>query len=177
MIQTADIGVGISGQEGMQAVMASDFAIARFRFLERLMLVHGHWCYDRLARFAGIMFYKSLVSARPIRCLTVCCELGGGAAVFVLVAAGFVLAASGFVLVAAGFVLAAVVFVLVAVGFALAAARFVKLQSYGKCFFPCFHPAASLCGTQRVNISQSVSQSKWFLCGMVQIHIHSKHLS
>ena len=29
MIQTADIGVGISGQEGMQAVMASDFAISR----------------------------------------------------------------------------------------------------------------------------------------------------
>nr|KAG5711610.1 hypothetical protein BaRGS_016792 [Batillaria attramentaria] len=62
MIQTADIGVGISGQEGMQAVMASDFAIARFRFLERLLLVHGHWCYDRLAKFAGIMFYKSLIS-------------------------------------------------------------------------------------------------------------------
>ncbi|XP_076467810.1 phospholipid-transporting ATPase VA-like [Babylonia areolata] len=62
MIQTADVGVGISGQEGMQAVMASDFAIARFRFLERLMLVHGHWCYDRLAKFAAIMFYKSLLS-------------------------------------------------------------------------------------------------------------------
>lgn len=62
MIQTADIGVGISGQEGMQAVMASDFAFARFRFLQRLLLVHGHWCYDRLARFAGIMFYKSLIS-------------------------------------------------------------------------------------------------------------------
>ena len=30
MIQTADIGVGISGQEGMQAVMASDFAISRW---------------------------------------------------------------------------------------------------------------------------------------------------
>ncbi len=29
MIQAAHIGVGISGQEGMQAVMASDFAIAR----------------------------------------------------------------------------------------------------------------------------------------------------
>ena len=173
MIQTADIGVGISGQEGMQAVMASDFAIARFRFLERLMLVHGHWCYDRLARFAGIMFYKSLVSARPIRCLTVCCELGGGAAVFVLVAAGFVLAASGFVLVAAGFVLAAVVFVLVAVGFALAAARFVKLQSYGKCFFPCFHPAASLCGTQRVNISQSVSQNGFYVAWCKSIYILS----
>ena len=29
MIQTADIGVGISGQEGMQAVMASDFSVTR----------------------------------------------------------------------------------------------------------------------------------------------------
>ena len=121
MIQTADIGVGISGQEGMQAVMASDFAIARFRFLERLMLVHGHWCYDRLARFAGIMFYKSLVSARPIRCLTVCCELGGVAAWFVLVAAGFVLVAAVCVLAASGFVLAAAGLVLVAAGFVLAA--------------------------------------------------------
>ncbi|WVZ15929.1 hypothetical protein V8G54_013495 [Vigna mungo] len=38
MLQEADIGVGISGAEGMQAVMASDFAIAQFRFLERLLL-------------------------------------------------------------------------------------------------------------------------------------------
>ncbi|XP_064637910.1 phospholipid-transporting ATPase VD-like [Lineus longissimus] len=59
MIQKADIGVGISGQEGMQAVMASDFAIARFHHLERLLLVHGHWCYDRLARMCLYMFYKS----------------------------------------------------------------------------------------------------------------------
>jgi hypothetical protein len=29
--------------------MASDFAIAQFRFLERLLLVHGHWCYRRIA--------------------------------------------------------------------------------------------------------------------------------
>ncbi|KAH9489279.1 putative phospholipid-transporting ATPase VA [Bulinus truncatus] len=62
MIQTADIGVGISGQEGMQAVMASDFAISKFRFLERLLLVHGHWNHSRLAKFAAIMFYKSLLS-------------------------------------------------------------------------------------------------------------------
>ncbi|KAL3879263.1 hypothetical protein ACJMK2_031565 [Sinanodonta woodiana] len=62
MIQTADVGIGISGQEGMQAVMASDFAIARFKFLQKLLLVHGHWSYDRLARFAIFMFYKSLVS-------------------------------------------------------------------------------------------------------------------
>lgn len=61
MIQAADIGVGISGQEGMQAVMASDFALARFRYLERLLLVHGHWCYDRLARAVVYFFYKNAV--------------------------------------------------------------------------------------------------------------------
>lgn len=33
----------------LQAVMASDFSIAQFRFLERLLLVHGHWCYRRIA--------------------------------------------------------------------------------------------------------------------------------
>jgi phospholipid-translocating ATPase len=49
MIQEADIGVGISGVEGMQAVMASDFSISQFRFLERLLIVHGHWCYKRIA--------------------------------------------------------------------------------------------------------------------------------
>lgn len=61
MIQVADIGVGISGQEGMQAVMSSDFAISKFKYLERLLLVHGHWNLERLAKFAAIMFYKSLV--------------------------------------------------------------------------------------------------------------------
>ncbi|KAD4585124.1 hypothetical protein E3N88_22725 [Mikania micrantha] len=54
MIQEADIGVGISGVEGMQAVMASDFAIAQFRFLERLLVVHGHWCYKRIAQMVKI---------------------------------------------------------------------------------------------------------------------------
>ncbi|XP_063240630.1 phospholipid-transporting ATPase VD isoform X2 [Bacillus rossius redtenbacheri] len=59
MIQTADVGVGISGQEGMQAVMASDYALARFKHLERLLLVHGHWCYDRLSRMVLYFFYKN----------------------------------------------------------------------------------------------------------------------
>ncbi|KAL1187729.1 putative phospholipid-transporting ATPase 8 [Cardamine amara subsp. amara] len=60
MLQEADIGVGISGAEGMQAVMASDFAIAQFRFLERLLLVHGHWCYRRIAIMICYFFYKNL---------------------------------------------------------------------------------------------------------------------
>ncbi|KAG2702197.1 hypothetical protein I3760_06G079200 [Carya illinoinensis] len=47
MIQAAHIGIGISGMEGMQAVMASDFAIAQFRFLTDLLLVHGRWSYLR----------------------------------------------------------------------------------------------------------------------------------
>ena len=62
MIQKADIGVGIAGREGMQAVMASDFAMARFHFLVRLLLVHGHWCYARLARLVLYFFYKNIVS-------------------------------------------------------------------------------------------------------------------
>ena len=59
MIQAADIGVGISGQEGMQAVMAADFAIAQFRYLERLLLVHGRYNYKRIARMVGYFFYKN----------------------------------------------------------------------------------------------------------------------
>ena len=61
MIQMADVGIGISGQEGMQAVMASDFAIGRFKFLSRLLLVHGHWCYDRITKMFLYFFFKNAV--------------------------------------------------------------------------------------------------------------------
>ncbi|KAK1425808.1 hypothetical protein QVD17_21169 [Tagetes erecta] len=60
MIQAANIGVGISGLEGMQAVMASDFAIAQFRFLTDLLLVHGRWSYLRLCKVVSYFFYKNL---------------------------------------------------------------------------------------------------------------------
>uniref|UniRef100_A0A5B7BH24 Phospholipid-transporting ATPase n=1 Tax=Davidia involucrata TaxID=16924 RepID=A0A5B7BH24_DAVIN len=60
MLQEADIGVGISGFEGMQAVMSSDIAIAQFRFLERLLLVHGHWCYRRISLMICYFFYKNI---------------------------------------------------------------------------------------------------------------------
>ena len=60
MIQAAHIGVGISGQEGMQAVMASDFAFAQFRFLERLLLVHGRYNYKRVSRMVTYFFYKNI---------------------------------------------------------------------------------------------------------------------
>ncbi|KAG7031431.1 putative phospholipid-transporting ATPase 9 [Cucurbita argyrosperma subsp. argyrosperma] len=59
MLQEADIGIGISGAEGMQAVMSSDITIAQFRYLERLLLVHGHWCYRRLSSMICYFFYKN----------------------------------------------------------------------------------------------------------------------
>ncbi|XP_055967412.1 phospholipid-transporting ATPase VD [Sorex fumeus] len=60
MIQVADIGIGISGQEGMQAVMASDFAVSQFKHLSKLLLVHGHWCYTRLSNMILYFFYKNV---------------------------------------------------------------------------------------------------------------------
>ncbi|KAM6267784.1 phospholipid-transporting ATPase VD isoform 2-T3 [Spheniscus humboldti] len=60
MIQVADTGVGILGQEGMQAVMASDFAVSQFRHLRKLLLVHGHWCYTRLINMVLYFFYKNV---------------------------------------------------------------------------------------------------------------------
>ena len=50
MIQRAEVGVGISGKEGLQAANAADFSIAQFRFLRRLMLVHGRWDYRRMTK-------------------------------------------------------------------------------------------------------------------------------
>ncbi|XP_016845429.1 probable phospholipid-transporting ATPase IM isoform X4 [Nasonia vitripennis] len=59
MIKTAHIGVGISGQEGLQAVLASDYSIGQFRFLERLLMVHGRWSYYRMSKFLRYFFYKN----------------------------------------------------------------------------------------------------------------------
>ncbi|WOK93652.1 hypothetical protein Cni_G02352 [Canna indica] len=61
MIQMADVGIGISGQEGRQAVMASDFAMGQFRFLVPLLLVHGHWNYQRMACMILYNFYRNAV--------------------------------------------------------------------------------------------------------------------
>ncbi|TIB00265.1 hypothetical protein E3P94_01779 [Wallemia ichthyophaga] len=47
MIQAAHVGIGIAGEEGLQAVNSSDYAIAQFRYLKKLLLVHGHWYYYR----------------------------------------------------------------------------------------------------------------------------------
>jgi len=61
MIQEAHVGVGISGKEGQQAVNASDFAIAQFRFLQELILIHGRWNFMRLSTVVLYIFYKNAV--------------------------------------------------------------------------------------------------------------------
>lgn len=61
MIQEADVGVGIAGVEGRQAVMSADYAIGQFRFLQRLVLVHGRWSYRRMAEAIANFFYKNMI--------------------------------------------------------------------------------------------------------------------
>ena len=60
MIQEAHIGIGISGKEGSQASQAADFVINQFRFLSKLLLVHGRWGYRRVSWFICYYFYKNV---------------------------------------------------------------------------------------------------------------------
>ena len=63
MIQAAHLGVGIRGKEGQQAVLASDYALPRFAYLERLLLIHGRWNYNRIGTLVCYFFYKNIVFA------------------------------------------------------------------------------------------------------------------
>ncbi|GAV46734.1 hypothetical protein ZYGR_0A03290 [Zygosaccharomyces rouxii] len=60
MIQSADIGVGIAGKEGLQASRSSDYSIAQFRFLIKMLFVHGRYNYIRTSKFVLCTFYKEL---------------------------------------------------------------------------------------------------------------------
>ncbi|POW20980.1 hypothetical protein PSHT_02928 [Puccinia striiformis] len=61
MIQEAHIGVGIAGLEGAQASMSADYALGQFRFLTKLLLVHGRWCYIRIADMHANFFFKNII--------------------------------------------------------------------------------------------------------------------
>uniref|UniRef100_A0AAR2LX35 Phospholipid-transporting ATPase n=1 Tax=Pygocentrus nattereri TaxID=42514 RepID=A0AAR2LX35_PYGNA len=65
MIQEAHVGIGIMGKEGRQAVRNSDYAIARFKFLAKLLLVHGHFYYVRIATLVQYFFYKNVCFITP----------------------------------------------------------------------------------------------------------------
>lgn len=64
MIQEAHVGIGITGKEGLQAARTSDYSIAQFRFLTKLLLVHGRWNYIRTCKYTVGTFWKEMVSQR-----------------------------------------------------------------------------------------------------------------
>lgn len=55
----AHVGVGIAGVEGGQAVQNADFALSQFRFLQKLLLVHGRWSYRRISLFLRYFLFKT----------------------------------------------------------------------------------------------------------------------
>ncbi|EJT98292.1 phospholipid-translocating P-type ATPase [Dacryopinax primogenitus] len=61
MIQEAHVGCGLLGKEGSQAAMSADYAFAQFRFLTKLLLVHGRWSYIRIAEMHANFFYKNVI--------------------------------------------------------------------------------------------------------------------
>ena len=65
MILEADVGVGLYGQEGMQSVQASDYAIGEFKYVWELLFVHGRFNYLRQSEMIMYFFYKNLVFTLP----------------------------------------------------------------------------------------------------------------
>ncbi|EPE10524.1 phospholipid-transporting atpase 1 [Ophiostoma piceae UAMH 11346] len=65
MLAEAHVGIGVSGKEGLQAARVADYSIAQFRFLARLLLVHGRWNYIRTAQFILATFYKEMFFYTP----------------------------------------------------------------------------------------------------------------
>lgn len=61
MIQEAHLGIGITGKEGLQAARVSDYSIAQFRFLSKLLLVHGRWNYIRTCKYTLGTFWKEML--------------------------------------------------------------------------------------------------------------------
>ncbi|XP_072279295.1 phospholipid-transporting ATPase IK-like [Pyxicephalus adspersus] len=62
MIKTAHIGVGVIGKEGLQAVLASEFAVAQFAYLQNLLFFHGRLSYARISKFLCYYNYKTFAS-------------------------------------------------------------------------------------------------------------------
>ncbi|KAL7056821.1 hypothetical protein AAHC03_019469 [Spirometra sp. Aus1] len=60
MLLEASVGLGIFGNEGRQAARSSDYAISLFKYLRRLVLVHGHWSYYRVSTLALLFYFKSV---------------------------------------------------------------------------------------------------------------------
>lgn len=60
MLTSSHVGVGIMGKEGTQASLSADFAIPEFRFLKRLVLVHGRYNLIRFSKITLNAFFKNI---------------------------------------------------------------------------------------------------------------------
>uniref|UniRef100_A0A8C2J3C8 Phospholipid-transporting ATPase n=1 Tax=Cyprinus carpio TaxID=7962 RepID=A0A8C2J3C8_CYPCA len=65
MILEAHVGIGIMGKEGRQAARNSDYAITKFKHLKKMLLVHGHYYYIRIAELVQYFFYKNVCFIFP----------------------------------------------------------------------------------------------------------------
>uniref|UniRef100_A0A8C7WHD0 Phospholipid-transporting ATPase n=1 Tax=Oncorhynchus mykiss TaxID=8022 RepID=A0A8C7WHD0_ONCMY len=65
MILEAHVGIGIMGKEGRQAARNSDYAIPKFKHLKKMLLVHGHFYYIRIAELVQYFFYKNVCFIFP----------------------------------------------------------------------------------------------------------------
>ncbi|XP_060688382.1 phospholipid-transporting ATPase 11C isoform X2 [Hemiscyllium ocellatum] len=65
MVLEAHVGIGLKGKEGRQAARNSDYAIPKFKHLQKLLLAHGHLYYIRIAHLVQYFFYKNLCFIFP----------------------------------------------------------------------------------------------------------------
>ena len=65
MITSAHVGIGIKGLEGKQAARASDYSIAEFKYLRKLLLFHGRESYRKNSYLILYNFYKNFILILP----------------------------------------------------------------------------------------------------------------
>eukprot|EP00397_Hematodinium_sp_SG-2012_P000297 GEMP01000297.1.p1 GENE.GEMP01000297.1~~GEMP01000297.1.p1 ORF type:complete len:1200 (+),score=215.27 GEMP01000297.1:105-3704(+) len=65
MIQAAHVGVGIVGNDGREACLASDFSIRRFSMLKRLLFFHGRRNYHGVCAVILYSFFKNILLQFP----------------------------------------------------------------------------------------------------------------
>eukprot|EP00102_Acyrthosiphon_pisum_P016390 XP_008187336.2 PREDICTED: probable phospholipid-transporting ATPase IA isoform X2 [Acyrthosiphon pisum] len=61
MLHNASIGVGVVGLDGLQAYNASDYSIAQFNYLLKLLFVHGAWNYEKITKMIYFYHYKTVI--------------------------------------------------------------------------------------------------------------------
>lgn len=61
MIKESSVGVGIEGKEGLQASLASDVSVTRFKDIEKLFLWHGRLSYLRTSKMSNFVIHRGLI--------------------------------------------------------------------------------------------------------------------